>query len=34
MEEGSHVIFFVAQVKGILVVRVLHKSMSPQLRRF
>lgn len=34
MEEGSHVIFFVAQVRGILVVRVLHKSMSPQLRRF
>lgn len=34
MEEGSHVIFFIVQGKGILVVRVLHKSMSPELRTF
>lgn len=33
-EEGSHVIFFVAKAKGILVVRILHKSMSPELRTF
>jgi toxin ParE1/3/4 len=34
MEEGSHVIFFVLETKGILVVRILHKSMSPELRTF
>ena len=34
MEEGSHVIFFVVRGKGILVVRILHKRMSPELRTF
>lgn len=34
MEQGSHVIFFVEEDKGILVVRILHKSMSPELHTF
>jgi toxin ParE1/3/4 len=31
MEHGSHVIFFATEESGILVVRILHKSMAPGL---
>jgi toxin ParE1/3/4 len=34
MEQGSHVIFFIAEEKGIVVLRILHKGMMPGLREF
>jgi toxin ParE1/3/4 len=34
IEEGSHVIFFAMDDEGILIVRVLHKSMLPRRNRF
>jgi toxin ParE1/3/4 len=34
MEQGSHVIFFTVEKKGIVVARILHKSMVPSLQDF
>ena len=34
MEQGSHVVFYNTDESGVLVVRILHKSVVPELREF
>jgi len=34
LEEGSHVLYFMVDEMGILIVRVLHKSMLPERHMF
>jgi hypothetical protein len=34
MEEGSHVVFYWKEAGGILVSRILHKSMLPEIHAF